>query len=71
MTKATYRDFDTNEKVTYIRKYHECYAESTSRNGRKCWVFIGWSPLPDREPSKVTRKFRYYDTPFGRKKFRM
>lgn len=53
------------------RKYHECYAEFISRTGRKYWTFIGWSPLPDGEPTKVTRKFRYYDTPFGREKFRM
>lgn len=50
---------------------HECYAEITAASGRKYWAFIGWAPLPEGKPTKVTAKFRYYDTPQGRVKFRM
>ena len=50
---------------------HECYGEVTAASGRKYWIFLGWAPLPDGKPIKVTAKFRYYDTPHGREKFRM
>lgn len=52
-------------------KLHECYGETTAASGRKYWIFLGWAPLPDGKPTKVTAKFRYYDTPHGREKFRM
>ena len=51
-------------------KLYEGYGETTAASGRKYWIFLGWAPLPDGKPTKVTAKFRYYDTPNGREKFR-
>lgn len=55
----------------YGTKYRETYAEITARSGRKYWVFIGWNKMPDiSNATKVTSKFAYFDTPFGREKYR-
>lgn len=56
----------------YGKTYHEAYAETTSRIGRKYWFFLGWYEMPDMSrATKVTKKFVYFDTPEGREKFRI
>lgn len=50
---------------------HECYGEVTTASGKKRWVWLGWAKLPEKEPTKVTAKFKYYDTPDGREKYRV
>jgi len=49
---------------------HECYGEVTTASGKTRWVWLGWANEPDREPVKETAKFRFYDTPCGREKYR-
>lgn len=51
-------------------KLYECYGETTAASGRKYWIFLGWAPMPKEKPVKSTAKFRYYNTPNGREKFR-
>lgn len=56
----------------YGKTYHETYGETTSKNGRKYWFFLGWYEMPDISNAvKVTKKFAYFDTPEGREKFRI
>ena len=58
--------------TTGSRELHEAYFETTARSGRKYWVFLDWSEMPDMAGAvKVTRKFAYFDTPLGRERFRL
>lgn len=58
--------------TSYGKTYHETYAETTAKSGRKYWFFLGWCEMPDMSRAiKVTKKFAYFDTPEGREKFRI
>ena len=69
--KRTPRGARPHDQGRWLKmELYECYGETTAASGRKYWIFLGWAPLPDGKPTKVTAKFRYYDTPNGREKFR-